>query len=105
MAKGVKPEWQALPKKKCDNCGASFKPFQPDQRFCQANCRKEFNKRGGSFSKLKPIIVKEVRARIKELRPIDGEWITAIEKRLDLIERFIGATRTAALLDFSDFKK
>lgn len=91
--KGQKPEWANLPRRRCDNCGELYHPFRPvvegQGGFCQPNCRKEFHKHGGSFGKLKPVIVREVKARIRELRPIDGEWIERIETRLAKIEDFI----------------
>lgn len=90
MPIGIKPEWANLPKRKCDNCGMPYKPRRPvkseEHGFCQPNCRKEFHKRGGSFSKLKPIIVQEVRRRVRELRPDSAEWMTSIEKRISNLE-------------------
>ena len=58
-----------LPPRPCDNCGVKYRPGRkliPGQHgFCQDNCRKEFHKRGGSFSKLKPEIAKEVRKQVR----------------------------------------
>lgn len=55
--KGVSPEWANLPRRKCDDCGKSYKPARPllkDQRgFCCDNCRKSYHKHGGAYRKLK----------------------------------------------------
>lgn len=96
---GIKPEWQNLPRRKCDNCGTPYRPIRPlkpDQHgFCQDNCRKEFHKRGGSFSKLKPVIIAEVRKRVRQLRPDSAEWIESIEKRIGRIEKTLESAQEA----------
>ena len=55
--KGLKPEWAALPKRHCDNCGTKYKPVRPlaegQRGFCQDNCRKEYHKHSGAYRKLR----------------------------------------------------
>ena len=85
-----------VPRRRCDNCPKWYQPSQPlrvskrtgklEHGFCCDNCRKEFHKHGGSYSKLKPYIAQEIRSRIRELRPDSAEWIAGIEKRLSNIE-------------------
>lgn len=70
--RGHNPEWDNLPRRKCDDCGKSYKPKQPlkpDQRgFCTANCRKSYHKHGGAYRKLKVEIEKLVARRMLELK-------------------------------------
>lgn len=82
MPIGIKPEWANLPRKRCKNCPVIFKPKRPEQEFCSPNCRKEFDKHGGTFSKLKPVIEKEIARRVKERNPLDHEWQHKIEIEL-----------------------
>lgn len=93
MAKGLKAEWGNLSKRRCDNCPAIFKPKRPNQKFCKPNCRKEFDKHGGTFSKLKPVIVAEVRRAVKERDPLDAAWQRSIEARLTELESFMKDAR------------
>lgn len=92
MPKGLKAEWANLPKRRCKNCPAIFKPKRPNQDFCQPNCRKEFDKHGGTFSKLKPEIIKEVRKQVKERDPLDAEWQRKIETQLAELQAFMRQT-------------
>lgn len=107
--KGIRPDWANLPKRRCDNCGITYRPRRPlregERGFHHPNCRKEYHKRGGSFSKLKPVIIKEVRRAVRERDPLDTAWQEAIERRIALMERFIGGIRAAFLLDYSDKDK
>lgn len=86
MPHGIKPEWASLPRRRCKNCPAIFKPVKPSQDFCSANCRKEFHKHGGAFVKLKAYVVQEIKKRIRELSPADETRIAALEKRIEQIE-------------------
>lgn len=61
---GTKPEWENLPRRHCDNCGARYKPSRPNSRFCCDNCRKQFNKNSGAFTKLKELIGKEIKKQM-----------------------------------------
>ena len=82
--KGVNPEWLALPKRACDNCGTKYKPKQPlrpgqKHGFCKPNCKKEFHKNSGAYRKLKVEMQKlveqefgRINAGLKELRAL---WI------------------------------
>ena len=70
--KGVSPEWATLPRRKCDDCGKSYKPARPllkDQRgFCCGNCRKSYHKHGGAYRKLKVELKKMVEKEFSSLR-------------------------------------
>ena len=94
MPRGVMTD---LPRRRCDNCAALYKLKQrlPEGQhgFCSANCRKEFHKHGGSFSKLKPVVVAEVKKRIKELSPADQFRMEAMEKRITELEQVIQKLR------------
>lgn len=70
--KGVKPEWAFLPKRKCDNCNAVYRPKQPlraNQKhgFCNPDCKKSFHKNGGAYRKLKGELEKLVDRRLREV--------------------------------------
>lgn len=60
----LSPEWANLPRRRCDNCGKTYKPVRPrrtgEMGFCKDNCRKEYHKYGGAFRKLRGEIEKEV---------------------------------------------
>jgi len=96
MPIGINPAWANLPRIRCDNCPNIFRPKRPHRpgqhRFCCGNCRKEFSKRGGSFSKLKPVIIQEVRRLVKDQHPLDAAWQRKIEQRLADIEAFVDYT-------------
>jgi rubredoxin len=62
---GRKKEWLTLPRRRCDNCGASYKPAQPTQRFCKAICRFQFSRNGSAILQLKERIAPEVRKQIQ----------------------------------------
>ena len=89
--RGVRAEWQNLPRRKCDNCGRMYQPKRPvrpgERGFDSDNCRKEYHKHGGSYGKLKPFIEAEIKRRIRELSPADATRIEAIEDRLKQIEQ------------------
>jgi hypothetical protein len=55
--KGINPVWSNLPRRKCDDCGKSYKPkvpLRPNTRgFCSDNCRKSYHKHGGAYRKLR----------------------------------------------------
>jgi hypothetical protein len=57
-----------------------------ERGFCSPNCRKEYHKHGGAFSKLKPVVIQEIKKRIRECNPADEVRISAIEKRLERLE-------------------
>ena len=84
--RGIRPEWQNLPLKLCRNCGKRFKPKKPDQVHCCANCRKEFDKHGGAFSKLRIHMLREIKKRVRECSPADESRIAEIECRLQALE-------------------
>jgi hypothetical protein len=79
--KGVSPEWANLPRRRCDDCGKTYKPARPllegQRGFCCDNCRKSYHKHGGAYRKLKVEMLKllnhEMRAFEKRLREIVGE--------------------------------
>lgn len=69
--KGVNPAWANLPRRKCDDCGKSYKPKQPlkenTRGFCSGNCRKSYHKHGGAYRKLRGEMQKMVDQKFKEL--------------------------------------
>lgn len=82
--RGHNPAWANLPRRKCDQCGKTYKPVQPLREkqagFCSKPCRESYHKHGGSYRKLKPEVEKMVRkefsrfdAELKELRKLCGE--------------------------------
>lgn len=62
---GRKEEWLNLPRRKCDNCGTSYKPSQPTQRFHDAQCRFQYSRNGSAILQLKEKIAPEVRKQIQ----------------------------------------
>ena len=69
-----------LPRRKCDDCGKSYKPTRPNARFCSDNCRKAFHRNSGAYRKLRELMKKfvtnqfdQVNAEIKELRRLWSE--------------------------------
>jgi ribosomal protein L37AE/L43A len=71
------------PRKRCDNCDKRFHKNRKDQRFCCANCRKEFFANGGNaFGPLKVRLEKLVKQLIV---PLDLR-LTSFDKRLLKIE-------------------
>ncbi len=96
---GVSPEWANLPKRKCDNCGTSYRPKRPLRAprekfgFCKPECNKQFYKYGAAFIQLRHAIEKEVAARtgqlqaeVRELRSLWSETesrYVALSARLD----------------------
>ncbi len=68
----LSPEWKNLPRRKCDDCGKSYKPVKPsrpgERGFCSANCRKSYHKHGGAYRKLKGEMAKLVEKRMEDLR-------------------------------------
>ena len=64
-SQGTKLEWQNLPRKRCENCGKTFKPKRPGARFDSDKCRYEFHKNGGAFVKLRENIRREVEKQLR----------------------------------------
>lgn len=60
---------------RCDNCDTRFHKSRKDQRFCCANCRKEFFANGGSaFGPLKVRLEKLVRSITHRIWKTEHEW-------------------------------
>lgn len=73
----LNPAWANLPRRKCDNCGGSYKPTRPLRSidrygFCTPDCKKSFHKNGGAYRKLKGEVQKMV-----------AQQFAQIQKRLD----------------------
>jgi hypothetical protein len=68
---GTSPLWANLPRRKCDDCGKSYKPVRPvkenERGFCTPNCRKSYHKHGGAYRKLKVEMTKLVNKRMDEI--------------------------------------
>lgn len=65
----IVPKWANLPRRKCDNCGKSYKPARPlrsidKHGFCGPECKKAFHKNGGAHRQLKAEIEKAI-ARLR----------------------------------------
>jgi hypothetical protein len=77
----LSPLWANLPRRKCDDCGKTYKPVKPlregERGFCCANCRKSYHKHGGAYRKLRDLTRKMV-----------ADEIVGMEKRLRDIVRF-----------------
>ena len=92
--RGTKPEWLNLPRRKCDNCGKSYKPTRPNSRFCpktaEKNCTAQFHRHGGAYMKLKEEMTKMAAAQYamleKRLREIVREEIAATVVTDSLLE-------------------
>jgi hypothetical protein len=73
--KGVSPEWANLPRRKCDDCGKSYKPGRPlmegQRGFCTPNCRKSYHKHGGAYRKLRTEIEKLIEKRFRGLIQVE----------------------------------
>src|SRR5262252_8599029 len=97
------PEWANLPRRKCDDCGTTYKPFRPrlenELGFCSANCRKSYHKHGGAYRKLRgevrKMVAVELKAIDKRFREIVREEIRAEEQRRQDLQREIADTRRA----------
>lgn len=80
------------PRRKCRNCKLLFTPrpdhHGKDQKFCQPNCRKEFEKHGQlPFEKL-------INRAIKALRPHIAEVVRQeVNRRQDLLREVHEVTR------------
>ena len=86
----LSPDWANLPRRRCDDCGKTYKPVRPvvkgQRGFCTATCRKSYHKHGGAYRKLKHEMEKMVTRRMAELekryREIVREEIAAELKEL-----------------------
>jgi hypothetical protein len=67
----LSPLWANLPRRKCDDCGKTYKPVKPlregERGFCCANCRKSYHKHGGAYRKLKGEMKKMVMHEMIEM--------------------------------------
>jgi len=71
----LSPEWANLPKRRCDDCGKTYKPTRPrrilngkqELSFCCDNCRKSYHKHGGAYRKLKAEMQKMVAKALPEM--------------------------------------
>ena len=68
----LSPEWLKLPRRRCDDCGKTYKQIRPrregEHGFCTDNCRKSFHKHKGAYSKLKGDMRKMVEKEFNQLR-------------------------------------
>ncbi|HEX8810325.1 MAG TPA: hypothetical protein VF760_15160 [Xanthobacteraceae bacterium] len=71
---GVSPNWSNLPRRKCDNCGTSYRPKRPMRPgfdkygFCRDECKKQFHKYGSAYIQIRPLVERHVKALAAELR-------------------------------------
>ena len=77
--------WANLPRRKCDDCGKSYKPVRPvkegERGFCTPNCRKSYHKHGGAYRKLK---VEMQRMVAKEFDKIKADVILMYKGQLKM---------------------
>lgn len=95
--KGVNPDWGNLPRRKCDNCGAGYKPTRPLRSidkygFCKPDCKKSFHKNGGAYRKLKGEIEKLISRRLRGVVREELERILA-HSEIDISEERAGRKR------------
>ena len=80
---GTSPLWANLPRRKCDDCGKSYKPVRPvkerERGFCTPNCRKSYHKHGGAYRKLK---AEMERMAEKGLQAIRTELLTTMRREI-----------------------
>ena len=95
--KGVNPAWSNLPRRKCDDCGKTYKPKQPlrpgTRGFCTDNCRKSYHKHGGAYRKLKAEMRKMVDHKMKEIRQELQTEVEQIRALLNSIAKHTNAPR------------
>ena len=103
---GVSPAWSNLPRRKCDNCGKSYKPsrpLRPDQKygFCRRDCNKQFYKHGAAFIQIRHAMEKElsksmlpIQAEIRELRAL---WIETESRVVSLMTRLDELSKRLAI--------
>jgi hypothetical protein len=100
----LSPEWANLPRRKCDDCGKTYKPVKPsrpgERGFCCANCRKSYHKHGGAYRKLKAemqkMVSKELAALEKRVRGIVLEELTKYARYAQVVEDFSPTLRVPA---------
>ena len=100
----LSPDWKNLPRRKCDDCGKTYKPVRPllegQRGFCCANCRKSYHKHGGAYRKLKHELKKMV---AKELASLIPEAVfVACEKRFRQIVREEMETATVCVQEITE---
>lgn len=102
--RGHNPDWANLPRRKCDDCGKSYKPKQPlrpnTRGFCSDNCRKSYHKHGGAYRKLKVEVSKLVNQRMdaieRQIRSIVLEELTKYAQYAKVVQDFSPTLRIPA---------
>jgi hypothetical protein len=93
--KGINPAWANLPRRKCDDCGKSYKPKQPlregTRGFCSDNCRKSYHKHGGAYRKLRGEMRKMVEKELIDIRQEVQNEIEQIRSLLNSIAKHVDA--------------
>ena len=87
---GTSPLWANLPRRKCDDCGKSYKPVRPvkenERGFCTPNCRKSYHKHGGAYRKLKVEMKRMVEKELAALRP---EVWKMVQTEVEILSRVL----------------
>ena len=82
----LSPDWANLPRRRCDDCGKTYKPVRPvvegQRGFCTATCRKSYHKHGGAYRKLKGLMEHMVTRRLLEIEKTVQQTIDAIDEKL-----------------------
>ena len=94
----LNPDWANLPRRKCDNCGKSYKQVRPlrpgldKYGFCAKECKKQFHKHGAAFIQLRDVCRKEIEKQMRDIeermREIAREEIADQTLPPDLTHRF-----------------
>jgi hypothetical protein len=73
--RGLSDAWAALPRRRCNNCGKSYKPSRPEHIFHSELCRKQYHKHGGAYIKLKALLEKMVQWELDQMRSTIAEIV------------------------------
>jgi hydrogenase maturation factor HypF (carbamoyltransferase family) len=103
--KGQNPDWANLARRKCDDCGKSYKPARPlregERGFCMPTCRKSYHKHGGAYRKLKVEMGKEIERQMRKLQEVIREIVIQEIGSIVTAANFRDVTSSAQLRQIS----
>lgn len=70
--KPAPPAEHPFPRRRCDNCPKFFWPVKEHQRFHDVKCRREFNRHGLAYIKLRELIRKQIEKDVAA--QLDAMW-------------------------------
>jgi len=92
--------WAGLPRRKCDDCGKSYKPSRPLQDgqrgFCCDNCRKSYHKHGGAYRKLRGLVRQMAQKEFDAQRELIAQEIAAMRSVVEGISKAEAERQTAS---------